>query len=175
MRLKNRFFWLTALVGLILDQLAKFWVVQTFNLSNPPETWPLWPNVFHFTYVTNKGAAFSLFSNSGEWLKWLSLAVSLGLIALAWFGPKLRRWEQFGYGFILSGAMGNGIDRFLAGEVVDFLDFRLINFPVFNLADVFINVGIICLLIANSQSFGTKPPPQDRKGNGAKGNEPKRR
>ncbi|MCA1994618.1 MAG: signal peptidase II, partial [Coleofasciculus sp. S288] len=56
---------------------------------------------------------------------------------------------------ILGGALGNGIDRFLAGYVVDFLDFRLINFPVFNLADVFINVGIICLLIA---SFRHTPP-----------------
>ena len=44
--------------------------------------------------------------------------------------------------------MGNGIDRFATGEVVDFLDFRLIRFPVFNLADVFINVGIVCLLVA---------------------------
>jgi signal peptidase II len=111
------------------------------------QTIPLWPDVFHFTYVTNKGAAFSLFSESGGWLRWLSLIVSLGLIALAVF-TRLDRWEQAGYGFVLGGALGNGIDRFVAGEVVDFLDFRLIRFPVFNLADIFINVGIICLLIA---------------------------
>ena len=54
--------------------------------------------------------------------------------------------EQLGYGFILSGAVGNGIDRFLFGYVIDFLDFRLINFPVFNIADVAINVGVIILL-----------------------------
>jgi signal peptidase II len=81
--------------------------------------------------------------------------VSLGLIALAWFGPALNTFEQLGYGFILGGALGNGIDRFAAGYVVDFLDFRLIKFPVFNLADVFINVGIACLLIA---SFRYTPP-----------------
>ena len=75
--------------------------------------------------------------------------VSVGLLLLAWFGPTLSKWEQVGYGFILSGALGNGIDRFILGQVVDFLDFRLIRFPVFNLADAFINVGIACLLISS--------------------------
>ncbi|MGL5196867.1 MAG: signal peptidase II, partial [Chroococcales cyanobacterium] len=64
-----------------------------------------------------------------------------------WFGPRMNRWEEVGFGLILGGAVGNGIDRFLLGEVIDFLDFRLINFPVFNIADVSINIGIICLLI----------------------------
>jgi len=68
----------------------------------------------------------------------------------------MKTFEQLGYSFILGGALGNGIDRFVSGSVVDFLDFRLIQFPVFNLADVFINVGIICLLIASfSHSPGT--------------------
>ena len=70
-------------------------------------------------------------------------------MALAWWGPELLLIEQLGYGFVLAGALGNGVDRFLFGYVVDFLDFRLINFPVFNLADVCINIGIICLLIAS--------------------------
>lgn len=153
--LKNRFFWLVAIVGLLLDRLTKLWVVKTLALS---QTIPLLSGIFHFTYVINKGAAFSLFQGS-VWLRWLSLAVSLGLMALAWFGPRLERWEQLGYGFILSGALGNGIDRFVLGHVVDFLDLRLINFPVFNLADAFINVGIVCLLIA---AFRKAPDGSDR-------------
>lgn len=143
MRWKNSFFWIAAVVGLVIDQFTKWLVVQNFELE---ETLPLWPGVFHFTFVTNPGAAFSLFSESGEWLRWLSLVVSLGLIALAVFGPVMHRLEQVGYGCILAGALGNGIDRFLAGEVVDFFDFRLINFPIFNFADIFINIGILCLL-----------------------------
>ncbi|MBP0012866.1 MAG: lipoprotein signal peptidase [Roseofilum sp. SBFL] len=142
---KNPLFWILALISLILDHLAKFWTIQNFELH---ESWPLIPGVFHFTYVRNYGAAFSLFSENGEWLRWLSLGVSLALMGLALYGPKMTRWEQAGYGFILGGALGNGIDRFVAGYVVDFLDFRLIRFPVFNLADVAINIGIICLLIA---------------------------
>ncbi|MGB2924717.1 MAG: signal peptidase II [Limnothrix sp.] len=143
--LKNRWFWLVALAGLILDQLTKTLVLQTF--SEVGETLPLLNGVFHFTYVQNTGAAFSIFSNGVHWLRWLSLGVSLALMALAWFGDRLTLWEQLGYGFILSGAMGNGVDRFLFGYVVDFLDFRLVNFPVFNIADICINIGIICLII----------------------------
>ncbi|MDM9384313.1 signal peptidase II [Chlorogloeopsis sp. ULAP01] len=152
MHLKNSLFWIAALIVFLLDQLTKYWVAQTFNLG---QTLPLLPGIFHFTYVTNTGAAFSLLSGKVEWLRWLSLGVSLALIALAWFGPILHRWDQLGYGLILGGAMGNGIDRFVLGYVIDFLDFRLINFPVFNLADVFINVGIACLLIATFKKTPT--------------------
>ncbi|MEO8891289.1 MAG: signal peptidase II [Coleofasciculaceae cyanobacterium] len=157
MRLKNRFFWIAAVISLILDQLSKYLVIQNLALNT---TIPLLTNVFHFTYVRNNGAAFSLFQG-GAWLRWLSLLVSLGLIALAWFGPLLNKFEQLGYGFILGGALGNGIDRFAYGYVVDFLDFRLIKFPVFNLADTFINVGIICLLIASF--WQTAPPNESRR------------
>lgn len=145
MYLKNRLFWLAAIISFVLDQLTKYWIVHNFNLT---ETQPLLSGVFHLTYVTNTGAAFSLLSGNVAWLRWLSLAVSLGLMALAWFGETLSILEQLGYGLILGGAMGNGIDRFASGSVVDFLDFRLIQFPVFNFADMFINLGIVCLLIA---------------------------
>ncbi|MCC5658720.1 signal peptidase II [Nostoc sp. XA010] len=156
MRLKNRLFWIAAFIAFFLDQITKYWVVQTFSLG---QTLPLLPGIFHFTYVTNTGAAFSLLSGKVEWLRWLSLGVSLVLIALALFGPTLNLWDQLGYGLILGGAMGNGIDRFVLGYVVDFLDFRLINFAVFNVADSFISIGIVCLLIA---SFQKTPASTDR-------------
>lgn len=151
MRFKNRLFWIAAFIAFFVDQLTKYWVVQTFSLG---ETLPILPGIFHFTYVTNTGAAFSLFSGKVEWLRWLSLGVSLLLIGLALLGPVLDCWDQLGYGLILGGAMGNGIDRFALGYVVDFLDFRLINFAVFNMADSFISIGIVCLLLASLQ----KPP-----------------
>ncbi|ACK64248.1 lipoprotein signal peptidase [Rippkaea orientalis PCC 8801] len=154
---KNPFFWLAGITGLIIDQITKYWVAQSF--SSLGQTVAIWSGVFHFTYVINTGAAFSFFTGGAPWLRWLSLSVSLGLMALAWWGGKMKRTEQLGYGFILAGALGNGIDRFLFGYVIDFLDFRLIQFPVFNLADVFINVGIFFLLIASfspSSSPGLK-------------------
>jgi signal peptidase II len=151
---KNRWFWIVAIIGLILDQLTKYITVQSFGQIG--DTFPIINGVFHFTYVINTGAAFSAFRGGVSWLRWLSLIVSVGLMAFAWFSPRLSRWEQLGYGFILAGALGNGIDRFLFGYVVDFLDFRLINFPVFNLADVFINIGIVCLLISTFPKNSSK-------------------
>lgn len=149
---KNPLFWQVAIAGLVVDQASKIWVAQTF--ATVGTSWAIWPSVFHLTYVLNTGAAFSVFRGGVGWLKWLSLGVSLGLIVFAGKTP-LRPLEQLGYGCILAGAFGNGIDRFLMGYVVDFLDFRLINFPVFNLADVMINLGIGCLLVA---SFRPLPP-----------------
>lgn len=154
--IKNPLFWKIAVVGLILDQVTKYWVAHSF--SQVGNTIPLIPNIFHLTYVTNTGAAFSLFTGGADWLRWLSLAVSLGLIALACWGPPLAKIDQLGYGSILAGAIGNGVCRFLNRFVIDFLDFRWINFPVFNLADIFINIGIVFLLIA---SF--RPTPSSQK------------
>lgn len=152
---KNYLFWSATFLGLVLDRASKLWVVTTFALTQPPETVPLIPSIFHITYVTNSGAAFSLFSG-GVWLRWISLIVSAGLVWVGLYFKNLTLWDQLGFGFLLGGAAGNGIDRFIAGHVVDFLDFRLIQFPIFNLADIFINMGLVCLFIGIFQS--PKPP-----------------
>lgn len=144
---RKRSFLLIAIVGIIVDQLTKYLVVQ--NFAEVGETLPLWQNVFHFTYVINTGAAFSFFSGQVDMLRWISLIVSFILVIFVWRSPKMSLLEQLGYGFILAGAVGNGIDRFLFGYVVDFFDFRLINFPVFNVADVAINIGVILLLMTS--------------------------
>lgn len=151
MRLPNRLFWVAAIIGIVLDQITKLWVVNSFELTSPPDSVMLIPGVLNFTYVLNKGAAWSICSGENcRWiLPWLSLAVSLALAAYGWFSRIEDPWERFGYGAILAGAFGNGIDRLRAGEVVDFIQvFPVTRFPVFNLADIWINVGIICLLIS---------------------------
>jgi signal peptidase II len=153
MNLRNHFFWLVAIASLMLDRLTKAWVVQTLPFCENLrvcKTWSLWPGVFDLTYVRNPGAAFSWCSESPcrEFLPWVSIGVSLFLIGLAVFNPQFKKLEQIGFGFLLGGALGNGIDRVADGSVIDFLYFRLINFPVFNWADVSVNLGIICLLIA---------------------------
>ncbi len=144
----NRLFWVAAFIGLLLDQVTKHWVVQNFTLGQPM---PIIPGVLNFTYVLNRGAAWSICSDENcRWiLPWLSVIVSIGI---AGYGLLMRienRWERAGWGFILAGALGNGIDRVKAGEVVDFIQaFPITQFPVFNLADIWINVGIGCLLVA---------------------------
>lgn len=155
---RNHLFWLAGIIGFLLDQATKIIVVLSFDELG--ETIALWENVFHLTYVINPGAAFSLFAETnGSWLRWLSLAVTIGLIVYVWRSPRLPKLEQLGYGFVLAGAAGNGLDRFLFGYVVDFLDFRLIQFPVFNVADICINIGIICLILVNFPFFqGSQRP-----------------
>ena len=151
-KIENSLYWTAAILGLVLDQASKYLVVQYLKGT---KSLPLLDGIFHLTYATNTGAAFSLFSGQIDWLKWVSMIVSLGLVAFGIFSKNLNRWEQVGYGCILAGAAGNGIDRFVAGYVVDFIDIRIIRFAIFNIADVSINVGLACLAIA--VLFVTKP------------------
>lgn len=130
-----------------LDQLTKALVVQKMPLEEAG-TIPLWPGVFHLTHTTNKGMAFSLLWDQ-RWLL-VSAAVIIGglLIATERKAQKiggLERIQGIGMSLALAGAVGNLIDRARQGYVTDFLDFRLIRFPIFNVADSCITVGIILL------------------------------
>jgi signal peptidase II len=153
MRIRNYYFWLVAIVSLVLDIVSKQAISKNLQVM---QTIPLIPNVFHFTYLRNSGAAFSWFQGH-EWLRWLSLVVSLVLVVIGLVNSFTNIWEQLGFGLILAGAAGNGIDRLFYGSVVDFIDIRLINFAVFNWADISINLGIICLLIFNFKSQEPRP------------------
>lgn len=145
MKIRNYYFWLAAIVNIAIDILSKRTIVEMLKVERTSIA--IIPNVFHFTYIRNHGAAFSMLTGN-PLLRWLSLIVSLILIAIAVFKTFSNIWEQLGFGLILAGAVGNGIDRlFFDGSVVDFIDLRIINFAIFNWADVSINLGIICLLI----------------------------
>ncbi len=136
---------MAAIVNLTIDILSKRAIVE--NLQIERTSIPIVPNVFHFTYIRNYGAAFSMLEGS-PWLGWLSLIVSIVLTGIGIFKTFNNIWEQLGFGLILAGAAGNGIDRlFFGGSVVDFIDLRIINFAIFNWADVSINLGVVCLLI----------------------------
>ena len=142
-RIRNYYFWLAAIGSITIDILSKQAIVHNLQIM---QSIPLIPQVLHFTYIRNNGAAFSLFQGQ-EWLRWLSLVVSLILITIGILRSFTNIWEQLGFGLILAGAAGNGIDRLFFGSVVDFIDLRLINFAIFYWADISINLGIICLLI----------------------------
>ncbi|MFM2302708.1 MAG: hypothetical protein RLZZ135_111 [Cyanobacteriota bacterium] len=145
MKVKNKYFWIAAIGSITIDILSKQAIVHNLQFM---QSIPLIPQVLHFTYIRNHGAAFSLFQGQ-EWLRWLSLVVSLILITIGIVRYFTNIWEQLGFGLILAGAAGNGIDRLFFGSVVDFIDLQFIHFAVFNWADVSINLGIICLLIHN--------------------------
>jgi signal peptidase II len=140
---RNRWFWIAAAAGVAIDRLSKLWVMQSFQLG---ESLVVVPGVLNFTYVVNEGAAFSLFRGAA-WLPWLSLVASVAIVVYVSMSGALTRGQRLGWGLILSGAFGNGIDRFLFRHVVDFLETRFVSFPVFNIADALINVGVICLFV----------------------------
>ncbi|KNZ42787.1 signal peptidase II [Acetobacterium bakii] len=133
--------------AIFLDQYSKYLVL---NLLNPIESFPLIPNVFHLTYVENTGAAFSLFSDMQLFLIATSILFIGVLVVLLIKIPKIKenRWVNISISLIIGGAAGNLIDRLRFNFVVDFLDFRFINFAIFNFSDIFVVCGSILLVIA---------------------------
>ena len=83
--------------------------------------------------------------------------VAVGLVVWIQTGGPLRRYQWLGLGLLLGGAIGNGLDRWRLGHVVDFLAFMPFTFPVFNLADVAINLAVACLLLDGFGRHGPRP------------------
>ncbi len=140
--------WTLVILGTVaLDQLTKY---LTILYLKPVPTLPLWEGVLHLTYVENTGAAFGMMKDQ----RWLFMTVStvaiVGLLVY-FFWRKPKSWvECLSLSFIIGGGIGNMIDRCALGYVVDMIDFRLINFAVFNVADSFVCVGVglmmLCLI-----------------------------
>ena len=102
--------------------------------------------LFKLDLVKNYGAAFNIFSGSRVFLSLISIFFSVLLIYLIFRKNTLNRFDLYSYSFILGGTIGNGIDRIYKGFVVDFINLNIINFPLFNIADISINIGFIFLL-----------------------------
>ncbi len=102
--------------------------------------------LFKLDFVKNYGAAFNIFSGSRIFLSLISILFSIILIYLIFRKNTLNLFDLYSYSFILGGTFGNGIDRIYKGFVVDFINLNIINFPVFNIADISINIGFIFLL-----------------------------
>ena len=102
--------------------------------------------LFRIDFVKNYRAAFNIFSGSRIFLSLISVFFSVLLIYLIFRKNTLNSFDLYSYSFILGGTIGNGIDRIYRGFVVDFINLNIINFTVFNIADVSINIGFIILL-----------------------------
>ncbi|WP_269612657.1 signal peptidase II [Prochlorococcus marinus] len=129
---------------ILLDQFSKFSVLSTLGFERSKS---IIPNLLNFTLVKNKGAAFSLFINSTNSLTVISIIASLLLITIILKSPPKSYWNCIGLAYLLGGTVGNGIDRLFKGYVLDFLELVPINFPIFNVADISINIAIICFII----------------------------
>jgi len=133
---------LIALLIIFFDQLTKFFIIKNFNLN---QSLAIINKVFHLTFVKNTGAGFGILKGQNILLIFISIIV-IGLIL--YYLDRIKENEfllQILIGFVIGGTVGNLIDRVRVGYVIDFLDFRI--WPVFNIADSFITVGIIGLII----------------------------
>ncbi len=133
--------YLIALVLLFIDQFSKYLIRQNMSLA---ESIPVINNIFHITYVENKGIAFGLFPQGHTLFIVISLIVILGILFFERKKIIKSLREKACLGLILGGASGNLVDRLRFGFVIDFLDFRI--WPVFNLADSGVCIGGILMV-----------------------------
>jgi len=131
-----------------VDQLVKYLVRANFTVG---ETLPVIPDIFHITYVQNRGAAFSMFQNMSVVTVLLPIALVILCAAALWYcRRKGERMLSIALAMIIAGGIGNLIDRIGAGFVTDMFDFQV--FPVFNVADISVTVGcvlaVVCVIFA---------------------------
>jgi signal peptidase II len=126
-----------------LDQLTKFLILQNIPLG---ESWSFSPTVarvFQLTFITNTGAAFGMFPQLGTVFMVVAIVVIVAILFFHHHLPTEKGWIRLSLGLQLGGAMGNLTDRILYGYVVDFVDIGF--WPIFNLADLSIVVGVAIL------------------------------
>lgn len=140
--------WLSVLV-IALDQATKHLAEMLLAMHQPV---PVLPS-FNLTLTYNTGAAFSFLAGAGGWQRWfflgLGLLVSIGLIVWLHRLKPEEKWLAAALALILAGAVGNLIDRVWLGQVIDFIQvyYDRWYFPVFNLADIAINIGAVLLVV----------------------------
>lgn len=131
---------------IVLDQVSKQWVVATYPLRGPGQYIGLG---FYFTYEQNTGAAFSIFRGNPTVLGTISAVVASAILGYLIIQRKtIMTLQRYALASILAGAIGNMIDRFRLGYVVDFIHFKIPNFSfaVFNIADSCVVIGAILLI-----------------------------
>lgn len=148
-KIKQVVWFVLSVGGLVaIDQLVKLWTLQHLKGQ---KAIPIWPNVFELAYVENRGAAFGILQNQRWLFTVLTAIVILGLIFVYFrLGPEKKfQLTRFCCIGVLAGAIGNWIDRLMRHYVVDMFYFKLIDFPVFNVADCYVVVcGILFCLAA---------------------------
>ncbi|MEJ6114089.1 signal peptidase II [Aeromonas salmonicida] len=156
-----RWLWL-AVLAFVLDQASKLAVVKMLPFGYPGvEITPF----FNLVHVYNKGAAFSFLADQGGWQRWFFAVLAFAICGLLihWLRKQsvTQRWSGIAYSLIIGGALGNVFDRLVLGHVVDFLDFywQHSHWPAFNLADSFIFIGAVMIVLEGFRSEKKKEAP----------------
>ncbi len=141
-RIQTKLYYFSLSIFIILiDQYTKYLMIYNYKKLINKEFL-----LFRLDFVKNYGAAFNIFSGSRIFLSFISIIFSILLIYIILRRNTLNVVDLYAYSFILGGTFGNGIDRILKGFVIDFINLNIINFPVFNIADISINIGFIFLI-----------------------------
>ena len=143
-----------ALLTLVADQISKYLVLYNLNPGqswNPVASLTSWASI---THVTNTGAAFGLFPDRGSFFVVIAVIVVAAIIFYYRHLPAGQWWIKVSLGLQLGGALGNLLDRLRLGYVIDFIDFKI--WPVFNLADSAIVIGVAILAYYLLQDRGEK-------------------
>ena len=135
---------LIAVLVVLIDQLSKAWIT---DLLSDGRSLRAVPGLLDLRLVHNTGAAFSLLRGATPVLALLSLVVVIAVLIWLWRQQRLPIWQGLAVGLLLGGSLGNGLDRWRLGYVVDFLALVPIDFPIFNPADVAINLAVICFAV----------------------------
>lgn len=142
--MKRISFIMAAIVLMILDQLSKWWTVTHIELG---QVKPFIPGLVSLTYLQNRGAAFSILQNQ----QWFFTIITVLVIGYAIYyvlkHPKASFWLQLSLLLIISGGLGNFIDRLRLSYVVDMIHLDVINFAIFNVADSYLTIGVLLLVI----------------------------
>ena len=139
-KIQTKLYFLSLSIFIVLiDQFTKYLVFYNKLFINKDFLF------FKLDFVKNYGAAFNIFSGNRIFLSFISIIFSIILTYLILRKNTLNSIELYTYSFILGGTIGNGLDRILRGFVIDFINLNFIDFPVFNIADISINIGFIFL------------------------------
>ena len=135
---------LIAVAVVLCDQLSKAWIT---DLLRDGRSLQAVPGLLDLHLVHNTGAAFSLLRGATPVLGLLSLLVVIAVLIWLWRQQRLPIWQGMAVGLLLGGSLGNGLDRWRLGYVVDFLALVPVDFPIFNPADIAINLAVICFAV----------------------------
>lgn len=135
---------ITVISVIALDQATKLLAIKHLM---PIKKLPIITGVFNLRYVENTGAAFSMLQGQRFFLVVVPMIVIIAIVYLLISDKIKSRLGSWSLAVILSGAIGNLVDRIMHGYVVDMFDFELISFPVFNVADIAVTVGAILFFI----------------------------
>ncbi len=141
-------YYIIAIIVVITDQLSKLAIVNYMN-NKGIATIPLIEGVFHLTSHRNMGAAFGILQGQRWFFVVTTILVVAGIIytIYKYEGHSDKKMFLLGIALVLGGAIGNFIDRLFLGSVIDFFDFRLINFAIFNVADTAVVCGVGVLFL----------------------------